>query len=94
MVPRSTGGGPALCERAVGSEREDKGEIDIQRSRCSSRMTWSSRVPSPLTQCSIQVSQVYISSRKDHGRVQSSTIMTAVCGRADCGGKKCDTRAV
>lgn len=94
MVPRNAEGGLALRERAVGAERKDKEEMDIHRSRCSSRMTWSSRVPSPLTQCSIQVSQVYSSSRKDHGRVQSSTIMTAVRGRADCGGKKCDTRAV
>jgi hypothetical protein len=34
------------------------------------------------------------SSRKVQGRVQSSTIMTAVWGRADWGCKKCDKRAV
>lgn len=34
------------------------------------------------------------SSRNVQGRVQSSTIMTAVWVRADLGGKKCDKRDV
>jgi hypothetical protein len=94
MAQRSAGGVPALREGAVSARTEGQEESDTQRSRCSSRMTSSSREPSPWTQCSIQVSQVCSSSRNVHGRVQSSTITTAVWGRADCGGKKCDTRDV
>lgn len=43
-------------------------------------------------QRSIEASQVYSSSRKVKGRVQSNTIMTAVCGRADCVCRKCSTK--
>ena len=84
-------GAPALGSNEV---KKKKIKCDIHRSRFSSRMTSSSRAPLPWTQRSTQASQVCSSSRNVHGRVQSSTITTAVCGRADCGCRKCGTRAV
>ena len=47
-----------------------------------------------LTRTVIQLGQVCNPSRKAHGRVQSSTIMTAVCKRADCDRRKRGTRYV
>ena len=40
------------------------------------------------------IDQVCGSSRKDHGRVRSSMVITAVCGRAYCGPKSRGRRAV
>jgi hypothetical protein len=77
MVQYSAGGVPALRREAVSAAGNEE-ERDAQRSRCSSRMTWSSRAPFPWTQRSIQTSQVCNSSRKVQGRVQSSTIIMAV----------------
>ncbi|KAN0140381.1 hypothetical protein V8E53_001590 [Lactarius tabidus] len=57
-------------------------------------MTSSSRALPPWTQRSIQASQVCNSSTKFNSRVQSSTITTAVGGRAGCGCRKWGTRAV
>lgn len=62
------------------------------RSRDSSRTISSSRAPSFLVQASIQVSHISSCSTKVHGRVQSKTIITRVCGRDVRAGRKCGRR--
>lgn len=63
--------------------------INSRRSLFSSRTISSSREPSPLVHFSTHISHVSSSSTNVHGRVQSNTIITSVCGRAVRGGKKC-----
>jgi hypothetical protein len=94
MVQCSAGGVPALGRGEVRARGGRIEERDAQRSRCSSQMTLSSRAPLPCTQLSMQASQVCNSSRNVQGRVQSSTITTAVWGRECCGCKNWETREV
>ena len=82
--------------RSSGQHRGDKNEdkTDTLCLPCPSRVTSSLQAHPPWTECSIQASQVCSSSRKVQGHVLSSTITTAVCGRADCSDKKCGTKVV
>lgn len=82
------------CEPSAHVQYQLSCMIYSHRSRCSSRAISSSRAPSPFAHFSIQANHACNSSTKVHGFVQSSVIITTVCGSDVLGGTKCGSNAV